>query len=65
MFSPVSDFNLLIYNEFLNGTFCMEWAETPAGKFLWPNHYPSSSIFLSGSAGGHSDYWIRVGKPQA
>ncbi len=29
MFSPIIYFNLLIYNEFLNGTFCMKWPETP------------------------------------
>ena len=32
MFLPIYYFKSLIYNEFLNGTFCMKWPETPNHK---------------------------------
>ena len=40
IFSIIYDFILLIYNEFLNGTFCMKWQETPCWTFLKDHRIP-------------------------
>jgi hypothetical protein len=56
IFSLILDFNLLISNEFLNGTICMKWPETPLtqssfcereglSRFVFARHYRRSDKF--------------------